>query len=94
VAGVASSAVELGKDIYALQDGHITKGELISNLAVNGVFTLLGAVPGMKAGKLAKRAKSATKLIDKSVDNVIDVGRKLSQNADPAAIDAAVSAYK
>lgn len=64
ISGVAATGVQLINDIAKGEDG----STVLKNLAWNGAFAVLGAIPGVKALKAGKAIKQGIKAVDKSVD--------------------------
>lgn len=64
ISGVAATGVQLINDIAKGEDG----STVLKNLAWNGSFAVLGAIPGVKALKAGKAIKQGIKAVDKSVD--------------------------
>lgn len=64
VSGVAAAGVQLINDIAKGEEG----STVLKNLAWNGAFAVLGAIPGVKALKAGKAIKQGIKAVDKSVD--------------------------
>ena len=64
ISGVAATGVQLINDIAKGEEGPT----VLKNLAWNGAFAVLGAIPGVKALKAGKAIKQGIKAVDKSVD--------------------------
>ena len=64
ISGVAATGVQLINDIAKGEGG----STVLKNLAWNGAFAVLGAIPGVKALKAGKAIKNGVKAIDKSLD--------------------------
>lgn len=64
ISGVAATGVQLINDIAKGENG----STVLKNLAWNGAFAVLGAIPGVKALKAGKAIKQGIKAVDKSVD--------------------------
>ena len=64
ISGVAATGVQLINDIAKGEEG----STVLKNLAWNGAFAVLGAIPGVKALKAGKAIKQGIKAVDKSVD--------------------------
>jgi hypothetical protein len=84
ISGIAATGVQFINDIAKGEEG----STVLKNLAWNGAFAVLGAIPGVKALKAGKAIKTGKQAINKSVKEI----RKLAKTENN--MEGALKAYE